>query len=221
MSDVFSGIVEELGAVKSFERGLAGARLSIVAGPLLKGLQLGESVSVSGICLTVSEIGETDFSVDVSVETMKVTTLGMWRAGAAVNLERALKLNDRLGGHLVTGHVDGTGILRERTQVDNALLLTFEVPDAILRCCVPKGSLTVDGVSLTVNRVWEHGVSVAIIPHTSRVTTLGVKQPGDVVNLESDLIGKYVERLLQHSGRLPEKPASVIDRDYLEKRGLL
>ncbi len=217
---MFSGIVEEMGVVKSLARGLAGARLSILAGAVLKDLQLGESVSVSGACLTAAEVGETDFAVDVSVETLGVTTLGTLTAGAAVNLERALKLNDRLGGHLVTGHVDGKGILRERTQTGNTLLLTLEVPEPILRYCISKGSLTVDGVSLTINSVSENGVSVAIIPHTAKVTTLGMKQPGDAVNLESDLIGKYVERLLQASGRLPEKATPVIDRDYLQKRGL-
>ncbi len=217
---MFSGIVEEMGVIKSFVPGLAGARLSILAGTVLKDLQLGESVSVSGACLTAAEVGETDFSVDVSVETLDVTTLGTLTAGAAVNLERALKLNGRLGGHLVTGHVDGTGILRERTQAGNTLLLTMEVPEPVLRYCIPKGSITVDGVSLTINGVLENGVSVAIIPHTAKVTTLGIKQPGDAVNLESDLIGKYVERLLQHSGKLPEKTAPVIDRDYLQKRGL-
>ena len=217
---MFSGIVEEMGVVKSLVPGLAGARLSILAGLVLKDLQLGESVSVSGACLTAAEVGATDFAVDVSVETLDVTTLGTLTAGAAVNLERALKLNDRLGGHLVTGHVDGTGILRERMQTGNTLLLTLEVPEPILRYCIPKGSITVDGVSLTINSVSENGVSVAIIPHTAEVTTLGLKQPGDAVNLESDLIGKYVERLLQNSGQLPEKAAPVIDRDYLQKRGL-
>ena len=137
-----------------------------------------------------------------------------------MNLERALKLNDRMGGHLVTGHVDGTGILRERTQTGNTLLLTVEVPYPVLQYCIPKGSITVDGVSLTINTVLENGVTVAIIPHTAKVTTLGIKQSGDAVNLESDLIGKYVERLLQHSGKLPEKAAPVIDRAYLQKRGL-
>ena len=194
---MFSGIVEEMGVVKSLERGLGGVRLSILAGTVLKDLQPGESVSVSGACLTALAVGETDFSVDVSVETENVTTLGTLTAGAAVNLERALKLNDRLGGHLVTGHVDGTGILRERTQEGNTLLLTVEVPEPILRYCLPKGSITVDGVSLTINSVSEHGVSVAIIPHTAKVTTLGIKQPGDAVNLETDLIGKYVKRIME------------------------
>ena len=113
------------------------------------------------------------------------------------------------------------GILRDRQQEGNSIILTFEVPDPILRYCVQKGSLTVDGVSLTINHVTEKAVSVAIIPHTAKVTTLGIKQPGDSVNLESDLIGKYVERLMQNAGQLPQKPATVIDRDYLQKRGLL
>ena len=202
---MFSGIVEEMGAVKSREHGRAGTRLSIMASSILRDLKPGESVSVSGACLTAVEIGTADFSVDVSTETLRVTTLGELTVGAAVNLERAMTLHDRIGGHLVTGHVDGTGIVRERTQNGRTALLTFDVPAPILRYCIQKGSITIDGVSLTINAVSERGVSVAIVPHTANVTTLGGKQPGDSVNLESDLIGKYVERLLQHNGTLPEQ----------------
>ena len=202
---MFSGIVEEMGVVQSREHGRAGTRLSIMASSILHDLKPGESVSVSGACLTAAEIGTSDFSVDVSTETLRVTTLGELTVGTAVNLERAMTLHDRIGGHLVTGHVDGTGILRERTQDGRTVLLTVEVPAAILRYCVQKGSITIDGVSLTINAVSECGVSVAIVPHTANVTTLGGKQPGDSVNLESDLIGKYVERLLQRNGTLPEK----------------
>ena len=202
---MFSGIVEEMGVVQSREHGRAGTRLSIMASSILHDLKPGESVSVSGACLTAAEIGTSDFSVDVSTETLRVTTLGELTVGTAVNLERAMTLHDRIGGHLVTGHVDGTGILRERTQDDRTVLLTVEVPAAILRYCIQKGSITIDGVSLTINAVSERGVSVAIVPHTANVTTLGVKQPGDSVNLESDLIGKYVERLLQRNGTIPEK----------------
>ena len=202
---MFSGIVEEMGVVQSREHGRAGTRLSIMASSILHDLKPGESVSVSGACLTAAEIGTSDFSVDVSTETLRVTTLGELTVGTAVNLERAMTLHDRIGGHLVTGHVDGTGILRERTQDGRTVLLTVEVPAAILRYCIQKGSITIDGVSLTINTVLERGVSVAIVPHTANVTTLGVKQPGDSVNLESDLIGKYVERLLQRNGTLPEK----------------
>lgn len=202
---MFSGIVEEMGAVKSREHGRAGTRLSIMASSILRDLKQGESISVSGACLTAVEIGTSDFSVDVSTETLRVTTLGELTVGAAVNLERAMTLHDRIGGHLVTGHVDGTGIVRERTQNGRTALLTFDVPAPILRYCIQKGSITIDGVSLTINAVSERGVSVAIVPHTANVTTLGGKQPGDSVNLESDLIGKYVERLLQHNGTLPEQ----------------
>jgi len=218
---MFSGIVEELGVVKTFERNLGGARLSIFADATLDELKLGESVSVSGVCLTAAEINDRDFAVDVSTETLNVTNIGELAAGAAVNLERAMKLNDRIGGHLVSGHVDGIGNLRERQQDGNSIILTFEVPESILRYCIQKGSITVDGVSLTINHVSDKTVSVAIIPHTAKGTTLGLKQPGDSVNLESDLIGKYVERLMQNAGHLPKPSAPVIDRDYLQKRGLL
>lgn len=201
---MFSGLVEEMGVVTSREHGRAGTRLSIRASSILRDLKQGESVSVSGACLTAVEIGTADFSVDVSTETLRVTTLGELTVGAAVNLERAMTLHDRIGGHLVTGHVDGTGLVREYTHNGRTALLTFDVPAPILRYCIQKGSITVDGVSLTINTVSERGASVAIVPHTANVTTLGGKQPGDSVNLESDLIGKYVERLLQRNGTLPK-----------------
>ncbi len=218
---MFSGIAEEMGVVKAFDRGLAGAEVSILASTVLQDLRVGESVSVSGVCLTAADIGERDFSVDISTETLQVTTMGMLAVGAPVNLERAMKLNERIGGHLVTGHVDGVGIIRDRHQDGNTILMTIEAPEEILRYCIQKGSITVDGVSLTVNQISDKAFAMALIPHTAKVTTLGVKGPGDSVNLESDLIGKYVERLLQASGHLPQKPDPVIDRDYLQKRGLI
>ena len=218
---MFSGIVEEMGAIKSHEKSLAGAKVSILASTVLKDLKIGESVSVSGACLTVTTVGDHDFSVDVSSETLRRTTLGSVTIGAPVNLERAMKLNERIGGHMVTGHVDGIGVLRAREQDGNAIHVTIEAPDDILRYCVQKGSITVDGISLTINTVSGKSFTVAIIPHTAKVTTMGLKQIGDTVNLETDLIGKYVERLLQASGHLPTKPTPVIDRDYLQKRGLI
>jgi len=218
---MFSGIVEEMGAVQAIERGLAGAKFSILASAILDDLQVGESVSVSGACLTATSIEDKSFSVDVSTETLNCTFLGKITVGTPLNLERAMKLNARIGGHLVTGHVDGLGILRAREQDGNALYLTVEAPDDIIRYCVPKGSITMDGISLTINAVKGQSFSVAIIPHTAKVTTIGLKQIGDSVNLESDLIGKYVERLLQASGTLPSPPAPIIDKDYLQKRGLL
>ena len=218
---MFSGIVEEMGVVRSLTRDTAGARLSLMARTVLDDLHPGDSISVSGTCLTVAGMDETGFAVDLSADTMAVTTLGLLAAGAAVNLERALKVNARLGGHLVTGHVDGTGILCDRVRQGHSVRLTLEIPDSVLPYCIRKGSLTVDGVSLTINAVSEPRVCVAVIPHTAAATTLGTVQAGAAVNLESDLIGKYVERLLRNSGRLPERPAPVIDRDYLRQRGLL
>jgi riboflavin synthase len=217
---MFTGIVEEMGAVTAMEKTLAGTRLTILASTVLGDLKLGDSVSVNGTCLTVVTKDERNFSVEVSPETLSVTTLGHLTAGAPVNLERAMKLNERIGGHLVAGHVDGVGTIRHRHQEGNAIFFTIEAPHELLRYCVVKGSVTVDGISLTINDVTDKGFSVAIIPHTAKVTTLGLKQPGDTVNLESDLIGKYVERLLQERDQLP-RTTPVIDMDFLKKRGLL
>jgi riboflavin synthase len=217
---MFTGIVEEMGAITSMEKTLAGTRMTILASTVMGDLKIGDSVSVNGTCLTVVTKSERDFSVEVSPETLSVTTLGHLAAGAPVNLERAMKLNERIGGHLVAGHVDGVGTIRSRYHEGNAIFFTIEAPADILRYCVTKGSITVDGISLTINEVTEKGFSVAIIPHTAKVTTLGLKQVNDTVNLESDLIGKYVERLLQERSQLP-KSTPIIDKDYLKKRGLL
>jgi len=217
---VFAGIVEETGAVKAMEKTLAGTRLTMLASTVMDDLPIGASISVNGACLTVVKRDDKEFTVDVSPETLGVTNLGALSAGSPVNLERAMKLNERIGGHLVAGHVDGVGAIRERRQDGNGILLAIEAPAEVLRYCVPKGSVTVDGVSLTINEVTSRFFSVMIIPHTAQVTTLGIKQVGDTVNLESDLIGKYVERLLQQRSQLPPKQEIVIDRDYLRKRGL-
>ncbi len=218
---MFTGIVEEMGVVKTLERTLAGTRLTILASVVMEGLAVGASVSLNGACLTVVSVGDREFSVDVSPETVAVTTVATLTAGAPVNLERAMKLNDRIGGHLVAGHVDTVGTIRARRQEANAIVLTIEASEEILRYCVQKGSITIDGISMTINEVTDRTFSVSVISHTAKATTLGLKQPGDPVNLESDLIGKYVERLLQERGQLPPKPAPLIDRDYLRKKGLI
>lgn len=218
---MFTGIIEEMGAVKAVERTLAGARLGVLASVVMDDLGVGDSISVNGACLTVVSRDNREFTVDVSTETLSVTSLGQVSAGAPVNLERAMKIHQRIGGHLVSGHVDGVGAVRSCRQDGNTRILTIEAPKEILRYCVPKGSITVDGISLTINELTDRSFGVVIIPHTAKVTTLGLKQPGETVNLESDLIGKYVERLLQDRGQLPAKPAPVIDKDYLQKRGLI
>jgi len=218
---MFTGIVEEMGVVKALEHSPSGTRLTILASTILDDLAVGASVSVDGVCLTVVARNDQEFSVNVSSETLSVTTLGKLKAGRPVNLERAMRINERIGGHLVAGHVDGVGSIRDRRQEGSTIVLTIEAPKEVLRYCVSKGSITVDGISLTSNEVSERSVTVAIIPHTAKITTLGLKHPGDPVNLESDLIGKYVERLLQEREQLPPKSAPVIDREYLQKRGLL
>lgn len=218
---MFTGIIEEMGVIKAVDKTLAGTRLRLFAQLILDDLPPGASVSVNGACLTVVEVDDQGFAVDVSPETLSVTTLGELATGDPVNLERAMKLNERIGGHLVSGHVDGVGAVVARQQDGNAVVLTIEAPPEIMRYCVPKGSMTVDGISMTVNGLQERAFSLAVVPHTAQHTTLGVKQPGARVNLECDLIGKYVERLLQERRQLPPKPAPVIDKDYLQKKGLI
>jgi riboflavin synthase len=218
---MFTGIIEEMGVIKSLNKTLAGTRLTILASKVMTDLTVGGSVGINGACLTVVDFGDREFSVEVSPETLAVTTLGTLTVGAPVNLERAMRLNERLGGHLVTGHVDGVGTVRVRQQDGNAVVLTIEAPKEILRYCVHKGSITVEGISMTINEVMDRAFSIAVIPHTAKETTLGLKQPGDLVNLEPDLIGKYVERLLQDRGQAPVRPGPVIDKDYLKKRGLI
>jgi len=218
---MFTGIVEEMGVVKALEYNPKGTRLTILASTILDDLAVGASVSVDGVCLTVVALNAQEFSVDVSPETLSATTLGKLAAGGPVNMERAMRINERIGGHLVSGHVEGVGSIRDRRQEGNAIVLTIEAPKEVLHYCVSKGSITVDGISLTINEVSERSFTVAIIPHTAKVTALGLKHPGDSVNLESDLIGKYVERLLEARDHLPHQQSPAIDRDYLRKRGLL
>ncbi len=191
---MFTGIVQTLGRVRRIEPVRGGARIEIACG--LRGLVIGESIAMSGACMTVVAKGRGRFAVDVSPESLRRTALGALRRGSPVNLERALTLSDRLGGHLVQGHVDAVGKVVAIAPEANAWIYTFAAPPAVARYLVPKGSVTVDGVSLTVARLRGHRFEAAVIPHTARRTTLGERKPGDPVNLEADLLAKYVERLL-------------------------
>ena len=194
---MFTGIVEELGHVRSVVPNDGGARLVIEANTVLEDAQLGASIAVNGCCLTVVAWDRSAWSADAVIETLERTNLGDLEAGDAVNLERLVRLNERLGGHLVQGHVDATGTVRGREpQPDGSTLVTFDAPADVLRYIVHKGSITVDGVSLTVARRDDASFAVALIPHTLEVTTLGTHKVGDRVNLEADLIAKYVEALL-------------------------
>jgi riboflavin synthase len=203
---VFTGLVEDVGTVVRADR--RSDALVLVVRPAridANGLALGESICHDGVCLTVTERGGGTFTVLAGAETLARTTLGRVRAGTKLNLERALAAGARLGGHLVAGHVDGTGELIARVDRGANLVLTFRAAPGLLRYVVEKGSIAVDGISLTVNRVDGDGFDVAIIPHTAAETTLGSRRPGDPVNLEVDVIGKYVEKLLGGYRPLPEK----------------
>ena len=189
---MFTGIVEELGTVEAVEPLVDGGRLTISGPVVTADARHGDSIAVNGVCLTVVEVGEGRFTVDVVSETLRRSSLKGVAPGEKVNLERAMALGDRLGGHIVQGHVDGTAVLRD-TEPDG--LTRFEIPERLSRYLVEKGSITVDGVSLTVVETGEREFSVALIPTTKQLTTLGVRQPGDEVNIEVDVLAKHLERL--------------------------
>ena len=193
---MFTGIIEAIGTVRELVRGTGGARTSIAAGPLAEGLRVGDSIAVDGACLTASAITGDGFTCDLSDETLRHTTLGSLRTGSRVNLERPLRLGDRLGGHLVTGHVDVVGEIVSRPPQGDGEFWRFRFPREWAPLLVMKGSIAVDGISLTVADLTRDTFGAALIPHTLRHTTLGSKRAGDPVNLEADLLGKHVARLL-------------------------
>ena len=215
---MFAGIVEEMGVIKTIARHREGARVEVLAKTILDDLEVGDSVAVNGACLTVAARQPASFEADLSGETLQRTTLGQLAVGDGVNLERSLRFNGRVGGHLVSGHVDGVGKIRARRQEGDTLRFSIELPKELLRYCVSKGSIAVDGISLTINQVGDGQIHVAVIPHTAKVTTLGVKGVGATVNLETDLIAKYLERLLT-GDRGDGDPK--IDLGYLKREGLL
>jgi riboflavin synthase len=193
---MFSGIVAEIGTVMAYESGGGAAALTIGASPAFRDVAIGESIAVNGVCLTVVHHRDSTFALDVSPETLRATNLGELRPGDGVNLERSLCLHDRLGGHLVSGHVDGVGSIIDKRREANAVHYDMQVPMELMRYIVPKGSIAVDGISLTVVACRPDGFQVTIIPHTAAVTTIGGKALGATVNIECDMMGKYVERLL-------------------------
>ena len=193
---MFTGIIEEIGHVKSLHRGAKSFTLEVEADVVMQGTQVGDSIATNGVCLTVTSLTGHGFTADVMPETVQRTALGELKAGSPVNLERALSLQTRLGGHIVSGHIDGTGRIADRRQDDNALWLTVECDSRLLRYIIEKGSITIQGVSLTVARVDERSFAVSLIPHTQSATTLHAARIGDLVNLENDIIAKYVEKLL-------------------------
>ncbi|MDI6891487.1 MAG: riboflavin synthase [Actinomycetota bacterium] len=197
---MFTGIIEELGGVQALKRSGGACELQVLAPKVTEALEVGDSIAVNGVCLTVVDRRGSCFKADVMPETLDRTNLGELKAGDMVNLERALRFSDRLGGHLVTAHTDGVGRISSRARKGNAILLRIEMSPNIARYLVPQGSVAVDGISLTIVDVLSLAFTVFIIPHTAKVTTLGFKDKGARVNIEVDIIGKYVEKILTASG---------------------
>ncbi|MCG6892854.1 MAG: riboflavin synthase [Desulfobacteraceae bacterium] len=221
---MFTGIIEGLGTVRQFRPAGEGKRMTVEADFDLDGTRIGDSIAVNGACLTAVRMTGRNFEADVSPETLSSTTFGTLAVGGRVNLERALRFSDRIDGHLVSGHVDGVGTLHQRGTIGNAVLLTFRVEAPLARYLIRKGSVAVDGVSLTVNRCDDASFAVSIIPHTLDWTTLGTKKIGDPVNIETDMIGKYVERFLQPAptaGDRNEKRPGGVDMAFLVRTGFL
>lgn len=213
---MFTGIVEELGTVEQVRRGTHSAVLTIRADTVLEGTNIGDSIAVNGICLTVTALSPTGFSADVMHETLNRSSLAKLRPGTHVNLERAMAANGRFGGHIVAGHVDGVGTVRRVERDDTAVWYTVQAGPDILRYVVEKGSITVDGISLTVAKVTDRDFSISAIPHTVAQTVLQERKVGDPVNLETDIIGKYVEKLLQPQ---TAKQQNKLTMEFLSQHG--
>ena len=215
---MFTGIVEEKGKIRRISSGGVSAVVEISACKVLEGTKLGDSIAVNGICLTVTSIGRDFFTADVMAETMRRTSLSMCRAGSEVNLERAMVADGRFGGHIVSGHIDGTGTIASMKREENAVWVKISAGKPILDLIVENGSIAIDGISLTVAEITERDFSVSVIPHTGEETILLSKKPGDPVNLENDIIGKYVQKLMSVSAD-DENSESGISMDFLKECG--
>ena len=213
---MFTGIIEEVGTVKTVKRSGTSSFIEIEAQKVLEDIHLGDSIAVNGVCLTVTHFDGVIFRADVMNETLSRSSLGHLTPGSHVNLERAMASNGRFGGHIVSGHIDGTGTVSDVRNDGIAVWYTIDTSANLLRYIVEKGSIAIDGISLTVAKVTESSFSVSIIPHTAAQTTLGTKKKGDIVNLENDIIGKYVEKLMRPTETVPQ---SGITMDFLTKNG--
>jgi riboflavin synthase len=212
--DMFTGIIEETGSVKAIHRGGKSMKITVSASLIPGDLKLGDSINTNGVCLTVVAFDKESFSVDAVPETLERSSLSQLRTGSEVNLERAVRLSDRLGGHLVSGHIDGTGIIRKIWAEDNAWWLRIEAGAGLLKYMVPKGSVALEGISLTLVDVSESSFTVSVIPHTWEMTTLKSKKTGDVLNIECDIIAKYTEKLVK-----PGRDEGRINASFLSEHG--
>ncbi|MBE5922453.1 MAG: riboflavin synthase [Lachnospiraceae bacterium] len=213
---MFTGIIEEVGTIRGIQTSGHSSILTIGCSDVLAGTKLGDSIALNGICLTVTSMTGSEYQVDVMAETMNRTNLSKLRVGSKVNLERAMAADGRFGGHIVSGHIDGTGTIKEIRIDENAVWYTVAAPESILCYIVEKGSITINGISLTVAYVDDVCFKVSIIPHTRANTNLPEYGVGDLVNLECDILGKYVEKLLR---RAPEKKESRITEEFLREHG--
>lgn len=214
---MFTGLVEEIGTVQSIAKSTKSARITIKADKVLEGIKVGDSIATNGVCLTATEFNSSSFTIDVMAETMRRSNLKNLQPGQDVNLERALRLGDRLGGHIVSGHIDGLGRISSFEKEDNAVWITIDAEAEILKYIVQKGSIAIDGVSLTVAYVDESVFKVSIIPHTKDVTTLLRRKVGHEVNLECDIVGKYIEKLMGAKEQAPKHQG--ISFDFLSANG--
>lgn len=215
---MFTGIVEEVGTIKAIKDGANSAVLTISGDVIFSDLHLGDSVAVNGICLTVTVIEKNTFNADVMHETLNRTSLSKIKSGSIVNLERAMAANGRFGGHIVSGHIDGTGIISNIQKDDNAIWYTITADENILKYIVKKGSIAIDGISLTIAKVSKASFSVSVIPHTTKSTILSQNKIGDIVNLENDIVGKYIEKLNFHHNKSEEKQ-NIITKEFLIRNG--
>ncbi len=219
---MFTGIIEEMGKILRIERAGTSAKIQIQAKKVLEGTKVGDSIAVNGVCLTVTALGSRDFTADVMPETLSRSSLGQLKCGDSANLERAMAADGRFGGHIVSGHIDGTGAIEKITREGNAVRYLIAASPDILRGVVEKGSIAIDGISLTVTTVQTEHFEVSVIPHTLSQTTLAQKKQGAIVNLENDVIGKYVERLLlfdegKVTGKCPAE--SGLTKEFLLRAG--
>lgn len=221
---MFTGIIEEIGTIRSIAKGSKSAILTVEASKVLEGSQVGDSIAVNGVCLTVTTMTARQFTADVMAETLRRSSLGSLSRGGKVNLERAMAANGRFGGHIVSGHIDGTGTVLSLTPEDNAVWIRIQTDRKVLKYIVEKGSVAIDGISLTVADVTETDFAVSIIPHTGVETTLLSKAAGNIVNLENDVIGKYVDKLLRFqmdesaAGQM-KSDSSKITMQFLQENG--
>jgi len=218
---VFTGIIEEIGTITAINRGRNSAQLVVKAKTILQDVKLGDSIAVNGVCLTVVRFNQDAFWADIMAETLIRSSFSEVSVGTSVNLERALRLSDRLGGHIVSGHIDGVGRISIEEHRDFARILTISAPAAIIRYVVEKGSIAIDGASLTVVSVSDGAFQISLVPHTQSMTTLGAISVGDIVNLEVDIIGKYIEKLLQPTLFQSPNRKPSISLDLLKSNGFI